>query len=233
MPQGTTANDYLTSQGFNDLTSSLGLRGTGGGWNPALPLLRRASVGQGVLALQQGAFANELEPMRQGLARSFLLNVNPANIQARIDALYRQNRQNAALRQSQDAATAPFMGISPASLAAYNAQADRMTAGSSQMARSPEGLAGAYGQGLGVIQSMQDPAALMALANATQSVQGQTSQRQAGQQQGGMFGQLAGTVGQLYGMGAFGRMGGGGNPLQNAVNRGAITPPDAGNPFYR
>ena len=224
MPAGSNPNSYLTSGGFNQFAQGLGLGSGGGGWNPAMPLQRRGAVGLGNLALQQTAFANELEPMRQGFARQFLMNLNPANTQARIDALMRRGRAGAARQQSMDASMAPFMGINPASLAAYNSQSDQNAARMGQQMNSPQGMASAYGQGMGLIGQMQDPSMLMALAQLTGATQQENqSSGQNVPSQGNGLGGLLGSLGQFAGMGGFGNMfggqGGGGVNNQGFMNQ--------------
>lgn len=219
---GYDPSQYLTNTGFNQLTNQLGLRGTGGGWNPALPLQRRAAVGLGHLGLQQIGFANEIEPMRQMWARQFLMNLNPSNIQARIDALMRRNREQASQNYERNAAMAPFVGVNPASLAAYHAQADRDTAAAGQMMRSPGGMADAFGQGFQAMNAFQDPSTIMALANVNQSVQSQNQSagRNVPNQSGGLGG-LFGTIGQIAGMGGFNNLGGLFNLTRNPTSAGS------------
>lgn len=170
------------------------------GTNPGRPLAREATVGYGDQVLQNVRFGNELNPYKQGLTRQFLMNLNPANIQARIDALYRRNRANAAQQRQMDAVQEGFGQTAVPSLATYNAQADRNTATEGQRMRSGRGMADAYGSSLGLINAMQDPSSIMALS----ALQGQMQQSNMQKTPSNSLGSaLFGTLGQLSGAGAF------------------------------
>lgn len=212
---GTSLSDFLGGN-YENLLKMLGVSGS----NPGRPLDRMSQVGLGLRNLQQIAFGNELEPMRQAAYRSFLMNLNPANVQARIDAVMRQNRSAAARNYEQGAA----MGINPATLASYFARADQSTAQEGQRMRSPAGLGEAYGSMFGAIGGAQNPQ----LAQLMSSLQGnmQQSNMMKDQKQNPLGG-LLGTVGQLYGMGAFGGKspnptGGGNMNWLNNLNFGGL-----------
>lgn len=201
--------NLLNQSDFDALMRQLGVSGS----NPARPLDRRSQVLQGILALMQGQNAVGLEPLRQGTLNAFLQNINPANTQARVDAASRANRSQAAQNAAQMAAIAPMLGITPASLASYYANADRNTARFGQQARSNQGLGESYNAMLNAIGGAQNPQFAQLLSGLQGNMQQSNTAKTPKQNP---FGQLLGTVGQLYGMGAFG--GGGSNLMGMSAN---------------
>lgn len=200
--------DILNKGDFEALMKSLGISGD----NPARPLDRRSQVLQAIRAIMQGQYANQLEPLRQSTTNQFLMNLNPANIQARIDAVSRANRSQAARNFEQAGAT--MTGVSPASLASFFANADRQTAQYGQAARSPQGISGAYQGMLGAIDAASNPGLAQLVSQLQGNMQQSNMTKDAPKN---TFGSALGSIGQILGMGGFG--GGGNNGLYQASQK--------------
>lgn len=190
--------------------------------------MRESTYGMGLLGGQEIQNLMAQAPNYFWQLNNALNLAGPGGQQARIDAFRNQGIQSGTQAGKSAAAGASWLGLgSGAQQSAFNRMLGLGMNQANQYAMgqfTPEGIMGNFQ----AMQGLFNPVLGNQALNMKQNLRAGTPPKPP-TQGGGILGGLLGTAGQLFGMGAFG----GGDILGNAVGRGALTPPDMYNPFYR
>lgn len=214
MALGGSYTDY-SGPGWNSLQTALGISGS----NPARPLARRLNVAQGIGALQQQAFSNYLQPQRESAIMRLIQNLSPGNKQKQVDAFARGAQSRAADTAANTVNALQGFGYGTGAQSGAVGSIFEGAAGDvnnyDAQINSPQGEMASLQAIIQAIASARDPELAAQFLQAMGMIQQSNLMKSAPND---IWSNLAGTVGNLAGMGTFDNLfgGGGGGQWSNS-----------------